>query len=103
MRTLLSLTLCIVCSCVYSQKAIISNSESSQDRVLNVTGEGLENLSEEQFINLPEGRYTGTMECIVSGKRYSNTFDFTVGKGDESVWIFTPTKSCSPSVITSNN
>jgi hypothetical protein len=99
-KTLLIFVLCVVCTSAYSQKAIISNPESGQDRVLKVTGVGLENLSEDQFINLPEGRYTGTMECIVDGKKYSNTFDFTVGKGDESVWLFTPTPSCSPSVVT---
>ncbi|WP_144395629.1 hypothetical protein [Pleionea sediminis] len=103
MRILLSILLFSACGFVFGQKAIIHNPSSSQDRVISVTGIGLAKLSENQYIELAEGRYTGTMECIVSGKRYTNTFDFTVGKGEGTVWLFAPSVSCSPSAMTMKN
>ena len=99
MRTLLTFVLFFTCGCAYAQKAKIHNPESSQDRVISVTGKGLEGLSEKQFIDLPKGQYTGTMECMVAGKKYINQFEITVGEGDENLWLFIPSESCSPTLV----
>lgn len=102
MRTVSVLVLILLAPWVYGQKAVINNPESSEDRVVAVTGAGLEQLSTKEPIELAPGRYTGTMECLVAGQRYVKPLDFTVGQGKDSVWVFSPSQVCAPMIVTLN-
>ncbi len=99
MRVLIFCLLIAISNLAYGQPAIIKNPKAGEDRVIAVTGKGLEKLSANQSIELAEGQYTGTMECLVAGKRYVNQFDFNVGHGATGVWVFAPSESCSPMLV----